>query len=181
MIKLGDYSYCGLVHDDYDGEIEIGKFSSIANGTVFLGHCEHPPRENRLVVSTYNFAERLNFDYPKCSGRKIKIGNDVWIGENCIIVDGSEIGDGCIIGAGSVVRGKIEPYSIVMGNPGAIVGSRFLDKGNRFTMTEVMRRGEVVKKLLEIKWWDWPIEKIKEAIPDMSDIYSFVEKYGKLQ
>lgn len=165
MIKLGDYSYMGLVHDDYNADVEVGKFTSIANGTVFLGHCEHPPRENRNVVSTFNFAERLGFDYPPCSGRKTIIGNDVWIGENVIIVDGSYVGDGSIIGAGSVISGMVYPYSVMVGNPAKLVK-------HRFEIDDVLA-------LMRIKWWDWDIELIKSRISDLQNIKNFIQKYDE--
>ena len=47
----------------------------------------------------------------------IKIGNDVWIGANCVILDGSVIPNGCVIGAGTIVRGRLEEYNVYCGNP----------------------------------------------------------------
>lgn len=46
---------------------------------------------------------------------KITIGNNVWIGENVVILAGAEIGDGCIIGANSVVSKKIPAGSMIGG------------------------------------------------------------------
>ena len=53
---------------------------------------------------------------------KVVIGNNTFIGENAIILPGTSIGDNCIIGAGAVVHGKIPDNSLVVGNPGKIVG-----------------------------------------------------------
>ncbi|WP_114996874.1 hypothetical protein [Helicobacter fennelliae] len=53
------------------------------------------------------------------------IGDDVWIGRDCLICSGAHIPRGCIIGAGSVVRGKFEPYSIIIGNPARCIKKRF--------------------------------------------------------
>ncbi len=47
----------------------------------------------------------------------VEIGNNVWVGENVVVLKGSKIGDGCIIGANSVVNGTITPYSIAVGAP----------------------------------------------------------------
>jgi acetyltransferase-like isoleucine patch superfamily enzyme len=47
----------------------------------------------------------------------IKIGNDVWIGAGCTILDGAEIGEGSVIGASSLVVGKIDPYTVNYGIP----------------------------------------------------------------
>jgi acetyltransferase-like isoleucine patch superfamily enzyme len=54
----------------------------------------------------------------------IVIGEDVWIGSGCRILDGVHIGGGSVIGAGSVVTKNIGPYSIALGVPARIVGSR---------------------------------------------------------
>lgn len=54
----------------------------------------------------------------------IVVGDDVWIGANCVLLDGSVIGDGCVIAAGSVVRGVLEPYGVYGGNPLAKLGER---------------------------------------------------------
>jgi acetyltransferase-like isoleucine patch superfamily enzyme len=54
----------------------------------------------------------------------IKIGNDVWIGAGCTILDGAEIGEGSVIGANSLVIGKIEPYTVNYGIPTRPTGVR---------------------------------------------------------
>lgn len=74
------------------------------------------------------------------------IGNDVWIGYRATILSGVKIGDGAVVGAMAVVTKDVEPYCIVAGNPARTIGKRFDD--------------DTIRKLLEIKWWDWPIEKI---------------------
>lgn len=53
--------------------------------------------------------------------RPIRIGNNVWIGTNAIILPGVEIGDNCIIGAESVVTHDIESDSVTAGNPTKII------------------------------------------------------------
>ena len=82
------------------------------------------------------------------SSGDIIIGNDVWIGYGAVILSGTTIPDGCVVGAMSVVKGKFEPYDIIVGNPGKAVKKRF-DK-------------ETVDLLLELKWWDWSDEDIKK-------------------
>jgi acetyltransferase-like isoleucine patch superfamily enzyme len=52
----------------------------------------------------------------------ISVGDDTFIGENCLIMPNTSIGAGCILGAGAVVRGTIPDNSLVIGNPGKIVG-----------------------------------------------------------
>jgi len=79
------------------------------------------------------------------------IGNDVWIGQNAVILPGIHIGDGAIIGANSVVGRDVAPYTIVIGNPVQVLRKRFDD--------------ELVDLLLQLKWWDRSIEEINTLIP----------------
>ena len=78
------------------------------------------------------------------------IGNDVWIGYEAVIMSGVTIGDGAIIGARAVVAKHVPPYTIVGGIPAKPIRKRFSD--------------EVVSSLLEIKWWEWSDERIRENI-----------------
>jgi virginiamycin A acetyltransferase len=79
------------------------------------------------------------------------IGNDVWIGQNAVILPGVHIGDGAIIGANSVVGSDIDPYTIVVGNPARVLRKRFDD--------------ELIDLMLRFKWWDRSIEEINALIP----------------
>lgn len=47
----------------------------------------------------------------------VVIGDDTFLGAGCIILPGSRIGKFCVIGAGSVVKGVVDDYSVVIGNP----------------------------------------------------------------
>ena len=80
----------------------------------------------------------------------IVVGNDVWIGYEAVVMAGVKIGDGAIIGARSLVTKDIPPYTIVGGLPAKPIRKRFSE--------------ETILRLLEIRWWDWPREKISENI-----------------
>lgn len=54
--------------------------------------------------------------------KRIRIGDDIWIGANAIVMD--NVGNGSIVGAGSVVTEEVEPYTIVAGNPAKIIRKR---------------------------------------------------------
>ena len=79
------------------------------------------------------------------------IGNDVWIGQNAVILPGVHVGDGAIIGADSVVGSDVEPYTIVIGNPARVLRKRF--------------DSELTDLLLRFRWWDKSIEEINSLIP----------------
>jgi virginiamycin A acetyltransferase len=54
----------------------------------------------------------------------IVIGDDVWIGANCVLLDGATIGSGSIIGAASLVRGTLPPFCVAVGRPAVVRGWR---------------------------------------------------------
>ena len=57
--------------------------------------------------------------------KDIIIEEDVWIASHVTLLSGAVLGRGCEIGAGSVIRGSIPPYAVVIGNPCKVVGFRF--------------------------------------------------------
>ena len=81
----------------------------------------------------------------------IVIGNDVWIGYEAVILSGVTIGDGAIIGARAVVTKDVAPYSIVGGVPAKEIRKRY--------------DPQTIERLIQLKWWDWPEENIRQALP----------------
>ena len=169
-ISVGEYTiYDDFVRDPRDFQrnnvlyhypinrerLVIGKFCSIACGAKFLfNSANHTLRS----LSTYIFPvlfEEWGLDVeriPEAWDNKgdIVIGNDVWIGYEAVVLAGVTIGDGAIIGARAVVTRDVPPYTIVGGVPAKPIRKRFSD-------AEIAR-------LLELKWWDWPVEKIAAGI-----------------
>lgn len=89
--------------------------------------------------------------YPRVNDNEIVyLKNVVWIGYEAVILSGVKIGDGAIIGTRALVTKDVEPYTIVGGTPAKPIRKRFDDK--------------IIKTFLEIKWWDWPKDKINESI-----------------
>ena len=95
------------------------------------------------------------------------IGNDVWIGQNAVILPGVQIGDGAIVGANSIVGSNVAPYTIVIGNPAKVLRKRFDD--------------ELTDLLLRFKWWDKSIDEIDRLIPILtcSDLVKVKEELNK--
>ena len=164
MINCPSVSYTTNLENVWDAEINIGKYTSIADRCRVVT-ASHPSLTHN-TISNYPFYERHKMtDYPRCKKKGvINIGNDVWIGDSVTLVGDLVIRDGAIIGAGSVVAKNVEPYSIVVGNPAQIIR-------HRFTQDQILF-------LLKIKWWEWNHTLIRERIKDFLDIDRFIQKYG---
>ena len=162
-IEVGEYTY----YDDIDGaerfeervthhypfigdKLVIGKFCAIGRGVEFV---MNGANHRMCSVTTYPF-NIMGGGWEKCTPRlddlplkgDTVVGNDVWFGQNVTVMPGVHIGDGAIIAANSVVASDIPPYCVAGGNPCRIIRKRF--------------DGELIAYLLELKWWDWPPEKI---------------------
>ena len=154
MINLADHSFTGTDLPDF---VDVGKYSTIARHVIF-----HPLFDQHLCAINHKCVYTYSWDQPQETG-KIKIGNDVWIGEGVRILPNVTIGDGVIVGAGSVVAKDIPPYAVVVGNPAYITRLRFTP--------------EQIHTLENMKWWDWPDAKVNDAITYMKDIDIFLRKY----
>lgn len=162
-ILVGDYTY----YDDVDGaerfeehvthhypflgdRLVIGKFCAIAKGIEFV---MNGANHRMCSITTYPFnimGGGWECATPALEELPLKgdtvVGNDVWIGQNVTVLPGVHIGDGAILAANSVVAKDIPPYHIAGGNPCRIIRKRFDD--------------DLIAYLLELRWWDWPAEKI---------------------
>ncbi|MFA5713889.1 MAG: CatB-related O-acetyltransferase [Bacteroidales bacterium] len=146
ILEVGRHSFHngGFTVKGY-GECRIGNFVAIGSGVTLILN-NHNIGFPSLQYRFYNhYFGKLPF-IPQ--GSKIIIGNDVWIGDNAIVLPGVTVGTGAIIGAGAVVTKDIAPYSIVAGNPAKLIKMRFSQ--------------EAIERLLESKWWEWSDTKIKE-------------------
>jgi acetyltransferase-like isoleucine patch superfamily enzyme len=109
-LEVGDY--CSLVGAIIvtNGRVTIGDYALIAFQT-FLADVPAPvPPTSRAAAWTQE-------------PRPIEIGDNVWIGARATVLGGARIGEGSIVGAASVVDFDVPPYSIVVGNPGRVIGS----------------------------------------------------------
>ena len=162
-ILVGDFTY--IADAEFESHVThhypwlgdkliIGKFCQIGAGVEFV---MNGANHQMNAVSTFPFytLEGWNMNAPAMTDLPLKgdtvIGNDVWIGQNAVILPGVHIGDGAIIGANSVVGSDVEPYTIVVGNPAKELRKRFDD--------------ELIHLLLEYKWWDKAIDEIDTLIP----------------
>lgn len=146
-------------------DLRIGSFCSIASGLTIVSG-QHPAVDAPSAVSNFPFAEHGWGEYPPCRlDGEVAIGSDVWIGQNVTILDGVSVGDGANLAAGAVVTRVVPPYATVAGNPAEVTSHRFdLD---------------TVGKLLAIRWWDWPDDAIREALPLFDDVNRFLYSFWR--
>lgn len=90
-----------------------GNGISIGNHVAIAANCTFAP-----VNHAYANRNELIMNQGFLSSKGgILIEDDVWIGANCVILDGAVIRKGCVIGAGSIVRGELEAYGVYGGQP----------------------------------------------------------------
>ena len=124
---------------------KIGSYCSIGS-ELKAGLGIHPSRN---FVSTYpafystdnngcmcSFVDKNLFEETKA----IHIGNDVWIGDRVIILDGVRVGNGAILATGAVVTKDVPDYAVVGGVPANVIRYRFSPNE--------------IKYLLNLSWWD---------------------------
>lgn len=166
---IGDYSYCDRYADIANAH--IGKFSNIASYTR-IGPTDHPMQR----ASLHHFLYRSQDYWPEVehdseffahrASRLAYVGHDTWIGHAAIIRPEVRIGHGAVVAAGAVVTKDVPDYMIVAGIPAKPLRARF--------------PGDIASRLINLAWWDWPHEKLKQALPDFRalSIEAFLDKHA---
>ena len=168
-VGLGDYSY--VVNDSDIAYAEIGKFTSIAAMTR-INPGNHPMQRASQSHFTYRASAYFDDESDEAGffawrrAQQVTIGHDVWIGHGAIVLPGRQIGTGAVVGAGSVVTKNVPAYAVVVGNPAHFVRRRFPD--------------DVAAGLQVLRWWDWPRERLRAALPDFRklSVEDFITKYA---
>lgn len=173
MIEVGDYTiYNDFVNDPVQFErnnvlyhypinrdrLVIGKFCSIACGAKFLFNSANHTLGSLANYTFPLFFEEWGLDRKDVAAAwdnkgDIVVGNDVWIGYEAVVMAGVKIGDGAVVAARAVVTKDVPPYTIVGGVPARQIRKRF--------------DAATVERLLELRWWDWPVEKIRANLPSI--------------
>jgi phosphonate metabolism protein (transferase hexapeptide repeat family) len=168
-VTVGDFSYferhAEAIYTD------IGKFCSIAANTR-INALEHPLERATTHKVSYRPNEYFRYlgvdqEFRERRRRKrVTIGNDVWIGHGAVILPGVAIGNGAVVGANAVVTRDVPAFAVVAGVPARMIRLRFAEK--------------IATRLENMAWWDWPLDRLFQAIPDMQklEIERFIEKWS---
>lgn len=159
-VKMGRRTYMN------DGTIrsgvEIGRYCSIGRRCA-IGAFKHP----LSWLSTHPIQGFLSPKAVFPPTKPTKIGNDVWIGDNTIVLDGVTVKDGAVLGAGSVVTRDVAPYAIVGGVPARLIRMRF--------------DPETIERLLAVAWWNHDEEMLK-GLPfhDIAAALEALERFPRI-
>lgn len=167
-VTVGDFSYFER-HAEAIYTV-IGKFCSIAANTR-INALEHPME--RLTTHKVSYRPNEYFRYLGVDGefrerrraKPVTIGNDVWIGHGAVIMPGVTIGNGAVVGANAVVTRDVGAFEVFVGVPAKRLKMRF--------------PVEIIARIEQLAWWDWPAERLFEAIPDMQSlsIEAFLDRW----
>jgi acetyltransferase-like isoleucine patch superfamily enzyme len=146
--------------------INIGKMCSIGiNLTLCLGN--HFTNRISSSPSSYSLFSHGQGNLSSYSKGDIIIKNDVWIGANVSIIDGTTISNGAVIGIGAVVTKSVPPYAIVGGNPAKIIKYRFSE--------------DIINRLEALNFWDLSIEDIKKFDIWSDNIEEFINNVNEFK
>jgi virginiamycin A acetyltransferase len=129
-----------------EGPVSIGKWCAIGQDLRILSS-NHVTTYANLQL---DLDEMLGIEPHIETRGGVEIGDNVWIGDRVLVVTGARVGAGTVIGAGSVVASSLPPLCIAVGVPARPVRARFAD--------------DVCAALLEIAWWDWPLDRIRRNV-----------------
>jgi acetyltransferase-like isoleucine patch superfamily enzyme len=140
---IGDYTRInGPIFIRADAGVDIGKYCAIGFDVAIIS-AEHLMTHANIQYRLQDRSGFVSLD----NSRPVTVGNNVWIGDRATILSGVNVGNGAVIGACSVVTKDVPPFSVVAGVPARVIRRRFSNA--------------VIKKLLEIRWWDWSVERIR--------------------
>ncbi len=162
-IIVGDFTY--IADSEFERHVThlypwngdrliIGRFCQIASGVEFV---MNGANHQMNAVSTFPFFTLEGWDAKPPAPKDLPlkgdtvIENDVWIGQNAVILPGVHVGNGAIIGANAVVSRDVPAYTVVAGNPARAIRKRFDD--------------ELIDLLERFAWWDKTIDEINALIP----------------
>jgi virginiamycin A acetyltransferase len=130
----------------YDGpaqSLRVGRFVSGGLRLKFLLNGQHEMRTISTTILSVNGGGLRNTPLPQYGDCTIK--NDVWIGDEMMMLGGGTIENGCVVGARTLLppNFKSEPYGVYAGNPARLIRFRFSQA--------------IIEALLNLAWWEMPL------------------------
>jgi acetyltransferase-like isoleucine patch superfamily enzyme len=127
-----------------NGQIEIGREAYVAPytciagpGSVYIGEYCLIASHCGIYANNHIFTDRSRpITLQGVTTEGIVIEDDCWLGTGVKVLDGVRIGRGCVIGAGAVVTKNIPPYSIAVGIPAKVIGTRGEEKPSEILQNE---------------------------------------------
>lgn len=147
--------YVGVAYFSYLADTHSGNYCTFGS-RVSVGAFSHPTDLLTVHEVGYRNTAQLYGDtvltsdsesYMLAQSGSTRIGNDVWIGDNSVIIKGVEIGNGAIIAAGSIVTKNVAPFSIVAGNPARYIRKRFSE--------------DIISEIQASRWWDFSMKELQ--------------------
>ena len=127
--SLGDYSvvesFCCI--NNAVGDVVIGNHTRVGLhntiiGPVIIGDNVNLAQGITVTALNHNFSDKeKRIDEQGVSTNPVKIGDDIWIGANAVILPGVNIGNHSVIAAGAIVTKDVPPHSLVAGVPAKII------------------------------------------------------------
>ncbi|MET7304618.1 CatB-related O-acetyltransferase [Embleya sp. NPDC005575] len=166
LIDVGEFSY----YDDPDDptafetrnvlyhygpeRLLIGRFCALGEGVRFImngaNHRMDGPSTFPFPIMGGSWAEHFDLITGLPGRGDTVVGNDVWFGYRSTVMPGVRIGHGAVVASGAVVVDDVPHYTIVGGNPARPIRARYSPAD--------------IAHLLELAWWDWPIEHITRHV-----------------
>lgn len=164
-VDIGMYTHGGCFRPFAFGRnTTIGRYTSVA-ATAFAATDNHPMHYKSMHGFFFN--PELGVVDREWSFSPLKIGNDVWLGHNSIIMPGvNSVGDGAVVAAGAVVNKDVPPYAVVVGNPARLVRYRF--------------DPATIERLVREQWWEKDIGDLQSELDEYTSAYEpFSDSYSK--
>jgi acetyltransferase-like isoleucine patch superfamily enzyme len=121
-VSIGSFSLINGAWFICDAAIDVGDYALVSWNVVFMDSygvsLDPAERRRQLQVSARGPNRRMPRGAP---AKPIRIGRNVWIGFDSIVLPGVTIGDGSIVGARSVVGEDVPPFTLVGGNPARVI------------------------------------------------------------
>ena len=179
MYSCGSFS---AIASDLGTNVSVGRYTEIATGCTRIGF-RHPIESVSINSAVFNFYRENVYSYfekyekengvvekksvptPQPQRGTIKIGNDVWIGNNVVLTGNITIGDGAVICSNAVVTKDVPAYSVCGGVPARVLKYRFSEK--------------ICEELIKSRWFDYELGDMFKNKLDFSFPELFLEKFNE--